>query len=88
MQRIASFFNVGDIITWGKWQNKPGRIVNFLDDGKGNPLVEVEPIPKGNRKNSTFALFKIRHMHPKVEVARIAARYMGHTLHDRPKAGG
>jgi len=63
----AAFFNVGDPIVWGKWQNKPGRIVRFLDDGKGNPLIEVEPVPKGLKKNKIMPLFRIRHrLAPKV----------------------
>ena len=68
----AAFFNVGDPITFGKYQNKPGRIVRFLDDGKGNPLIEVEPIPKGLKKNKVMPLFRIRHrLAPKV-----ATRYL------------
>lgn len=68
----AAFFNVGDPITFGKYQNKPGRIVRFLDDGKGNPLIEIEPVPKGLKKNKIMPLFRIRHrLAPKV-----AARYL------------
>jgi hypothetical protein len=77
----AAFFNVGDPITYGKYQNKPGKIVKFIDDGKGNPLVEIEPVPKGKKKNKTIALFKIRH--PKKEAsthsktaAVVARRYL------------
>lgn len=70
----AAFFNVGDPITYGKYQNKPGKIVRFMDDGKGNPLVEIEPVPKGKKKNKTIALFKIRH--PKKTAARVADRYL------------
>lgn len=68
----AAFFEVGDPITYGKYLNKPGKIVRFLDDGKGNPLVEIEPVPKGKKKNKTIALFKIRH--PKKDDKKTAAR--------------
>lgn len=66
----AAFFNVGDVITFGKYQNKHARIVAFHDDGKGNPLVELEPLPKGRKKNKIIALFKIRH----TKSASLAAR--------------
>lgn len=72
----AAFFDVGDLITYGKYQNKPGRIVKFTDDGKGNPLVEVEPIPKGQKKNKTFALFKLRHQKKDKTASRVAERYL------------
>lgn len=70
----ATFFEVGDRVTYGKYQNKPGKIVKFTDDGKGNPLVVVEPIPKGKKKNKTFALFKIRH--PKKTATLVMDRYL------------
>jgi hypothetical protein len=67
----AAFFNVGDLVTFGKYQNKKARIVAFHDDGKGNPLVELEPIPKGKKKNKVIALFKIRHQ---VNIEKVAMR--------------
>lgn len=67
----AAFFNVGDLVTFGKYQNKHAQIVAFHDDGKGNPLVELEPIPKGRKKNKVIALFKIRHS---VNIQKVASR--------------
>lgn len=73
----AAFFNVDDVVTYGKYQNQRARIVAFADDGKGNPLVELEPIPKGKKKNKTVALFKIRHSKSdKKTAARVASRYV------------
>src|SRR4051812_30548843 len=74
----AAFFNIGDPITYGKYQNKPGKIVKFKDDGKGNPLVEIEPVPKGKKKNKTIALFKIRHpkKSEKKTAAHVTTRYL------------
>lgn len=69
----AAFFNVGDFVVYGKWQNKPGKIIRFFDDGKGNPLIEVEPVPKGLKKNKIIPLFRIRHQRI---VARVADRYL------------
>ena len=62
MRRDAAFFNVGDPITYGRYQNHRGKILEFRDDGKGNPLVVIEPVPKGRKKNKVIALFKIRHV--------------------------
>jgi hypothetical protein len=73
----AAFFNVGDIVTFGKYQNKRAKVVAFHDDGKGNPMVELEPIPKGKKKNQTIALFKIRRVKDdKKTAARVVDRYL------------
>lgn len=55
----AAFLNVGDIILYGKYKNKKGRIVRFTTNEKGQPQVEIEPIPKGRKKNKVMGLFKI-----------------------------
>lgn len=78
-EKRAAFFNVGDLVTYGKYQNKKGKIVRFGDDGKGNPTVEIEPVPKGRKQNKTLALFKIRRFKEKtamdLSVDRVASRY-------------
>lgn len=53
------YFEIGDIVTFGKYKNKKGKIVAWGKDHKGNPTVEIEPIPKGRKKNKTIGLFKI-----------------------------
>jgi len=58
-QRYASYFKPGDIVLYGKYKNKRGRIVKFDSDKWGNPLVEIEPIPKGRKQNKVFGLYKI-----------------------------
>jgi hypothetical protein len=55
----ASYFEVGNIVLYGKYKNKRGRIVQFGEDKWGNPTVEIEPIPKGRKQNKVFGLFKI-----------------------------
>ncbi len=57
-ERVASrylmakgYFNVGDIVLIGKYKNSHGKIVAFGQDKWGNPTVEIEPIPKGRKKN-------------------------------------
>jgi hypothetical protein len=71
----ASFFNVGDIILYGKYKNKKGRILSFGQDAKGNPTVTLEPVPKGRKQNKTMTLFKIWKM-PKTEDQKEAAMSM------------
>lgn len=63
----AAFFNVGDIILYGKYKNKKGRIVSFGKNDKGQPTVEIEPIPKGRKKNKVMGLFKIWNVSKKEE---------------------
>jgi hypothetical protein len=55
----ASYFSVGDIVLYGKYKNKRGKVVAFGKDQWGNPTVEIEPIPKGRKSNKVFGLFKI-----------------------------
>lgn len=57
--KVAAFFNVGDEILYGKYKNKRGRIIQFGLNDKGQPLVEIEPVPKGRKKNKMMGLFKI-----------------------------
>jgi GNAT superfamily N-acetyltransferase/uncharacterized protein YukE len=50
-------FKVGDEVLFGK--NKRGRVVRLFDDDRGVPSVEIEPIPKGRKKNRVIGLYKI-----------------------------
>lgn len=71
----ASYFSPGDLITFGKWQNKPGKIVRIFQDERGIPMIEIEPVPKGRKQNRTMGLYRIRHADPAKRVAsRWAAR--------------
>lgn len=80
----AAFFNVGDIILYGKYKNKKGRVVAFGQDHKGNPTIEIEPIPKGRKQNKVFGLYKIWHAPADEKTASevvlvnsVVARFMG-----------
>lgn len=55
----TGYFNVGEEVLYGRWKNKRGRIVRIFTDDRGVPMIEIEPIPKGRKKNKTFSLFKI-----------------------------
>lgn len=61
-RKVASFFEVGDVVLYGKYKNHRGKIVRMFLDEKGNPAIEVEPIPKGRKKNKVMGLFKIWHL--------------------------
>jgi hypothetical protein len=56
---MAGPFSVGDVILFGKYKNKRGRIVTFGTNHKGQATVEIEPIPKGRKKNKELGLYKI-----------------------------
>ena len=53
-------FEVGDAILFGKWKNKRGKIVDMYLDDKGNPTIDIEPTPKGRKKNVTMGLYRVR----------------------------
>ncbi len=81
------YFELQDLVTYGKYKNHKGRIVGFGKDKWGNPTVEIEPIPKGRKQNKIFGLFKIWRADVKEKAlaeqaaqaesltARVAARY-------------
>jgi hypothetical protein len=59
MKKFAAMFEVGDIILYGKYKNKKGKLVSFGKNDKGQPTIEIEPIPKGRKKNKVMGLYKI-----------------------------
>jgi hypothetical protein len=73
--KTASYFEVGDLITFGKYQNKKGRITGFTSDPKGNPIVIVEPVPKGKKQTKMIPLFRIRKLQSDL-AAKVATRYL------------
>ena len=65
-----NFFEVGDHVLFGKFQNKHAIIVRLWTDDRGIPMIELEPFPKGRKKNRSMSLFRIRHEAlPEVRVA-------------------
>jgi hypothetical protein len=52
-------FAVGDVVLFGKYKNKRGRVISFGTNHKGQSTVEIEPIPKGRKKNRVLGLYKI-----------------------------
>lgn len=65
----APYFNVDDLVTFGKFQNKPGRIVRLFKDERGIPMIEIEPVPKGRKQNRVMSLYRVRHADPAKRVA-------------------
>lgn len=62
LRRVAAgdgYFSVGEEVLYGKFKNRRGRIVRIFDDDRGVPSVEIEPIPKGRKKNKVIGLYKI-----------------------------
>lgn len=55
----SRYFEVGDIVTFGKYKNHRGKVVGFGEDKWGNPTVEIEPVPKGRKQNKILGLFRI-----------------------------
>lgn len=53
------YFNVGDLVLYGRWKNHRGKIIALSVDHWGNPTVEIEPVPKGRKDNKVFGLYKI-----------------------------
>lgn len=55
----SGLFKKGDHVLFGKYKNKKGKIVDLYQDDKGHPTLEIEPIPKGRKKNVTMGLYKV-----------------------------
>jgi hypothetical protein len=67
------YFEQGDYVLFGKYKNKPGKLVRMFTDDRGVPMVEIEPIPKGRKKPKTMGLFKFWHL-PKERLEEIKAK--------------
>lgn len=52
-------FEVGDAVKHGKYKNKKAKIVKIYNDDKDHVAVELEPQPKGRKKNVEMGLYKI-----------------------------
>lgn len=65
-----NFFKPGDPVLFGKYKNKRGVVVRLFEDVVGHPMIEIEPTPKGRKKNVVMGLYKLWHALPKVEVSR------------------
>ena len=59
LQDYTNYFAIGDVVLMGKFKNSKGKIVALSHDQWGNPTLEIEPIPKGRKKNRTIGLFRI-----------------------------
>jgi len=55
----TTYFELGDIVLIGKFKNSKGKVVGVSHDQWGNPMLEIEPIPKGRKKNREIGLFRI-----------------------------
>lgn len=74
--RIAKKFelNVGDPVLYGKYKNKKGVITGFKTDEKsGDPIVVIEPVPKGRKQTKELKLFKVRFDEERADPAKRAA---------------
>jgi len=52
-------FDVGDSVLFGKYKNKRGKIVDVYLDDRDHTTIEIEPTPKGRKKNVTMGLYKV-----------------------------
>lgn len=52
-------FKSGDDVKFGKYKNKSGKIKKIFNDDKDHVAVELEPTPKGRKKNVEVGLYKI-----------------------------
>jgi len=82
-EKRASYFNVGDYVSYGKFQNKPGKLVRIFTDERGIPMIEIEPVPKGRKKNRVMGLFRVRHVTP--PETKVAARWLARTASTTPE---
>lgn len=52
-------FKKGDAITFGKYKNKRGKIIDTYLDDKDHVAVTIEPQPKGRKKDVEMSLYKV-----------------------------
>ena len=77
---LASYFEVGDVVLYGKYKNHKGKVVRVFKDDHGNPAIEVEPIPKGRKKNREIGVLKVWHedttKRASTRTARVVLRFL------------
>ena len=56
---FTDYFKVGDEVLFGKFKNSRGVIVGISLDQWGSPMLEIEPTPKGRKKNKLIGLFRV-----------------------------
>lgn len=71
-------FKVGDLVLFGKYKNKKGKIVSFGKNPKGQVTVQIDPVqidpvPKGRKKTKEMGLFKIWTTPDAIEAAPLEA---------------
>ena len=85
--RTAKTFemNIGDPVLYGKYKNKKGIIREFKMDEKGkDPVIVVEPDPKGRKDDKELKLFKVRYDEARKDKdAARTASYVSLTLNDQ-----
>lgn len=59
LMRFGGYFEPGDLVLYGKYKNKRGVVVSVGKDEKGNPFLEVEPVPKGRKKNKILRVLNV-----------------------------
>jgi len=79
-------FEVGDEIRYGKYKNKAGRITAFGVNHRGQTTVEVEPIPKGRKKNKVLGLYKIWTLPPQPAEAVSSPPMLQHLINEAREA--
>ena len=55
----AGPFEVGDSVVHGHYKNKKAKIKRIFNDEKDHVAVELEPDPKGRKKNVEMGLYKV-----------------------------
>jgi hypothetical protein len=79
--KVADTFivNTGEHILFGKYKNKKGIIRSIGKDPKGNPIIEVEPVPKGRKQNKIIQLFRVW-KDPAATVEKVTSRYLSQNI--------
>lgn len=60
----AGYFEVGQMVLFGKYKNKKAIVKAIGVDHRGVPIVTLEPIPKGRKGDKVLGLFNIWHANP------------------------
>lgn len=63
---VQAYFKPGQYILYGKFKNKRGKILRIFTDDRGVPRIEIQPVPKGRKKNRIMGLYTIRQMAPEL----------------------
>ncbi len=77
---MNDYIQVGQTVLYGKFKNRPALVKKIFKDDRGVIMIELEPVPKGRKKNrimSLFSVWKLPEDRAMDQAVKVAGLYAG-----------